>query len=230
MKRIHFLIALIMLTVLVVISGCSGSETVSMNSTSMPTVVPTAIPTPTLTPTPIPTSTPTPTPTPTISPEQQVLEQLAAVPFDYTLEQASKDGCFVIVNAKALDYSIADKFVADTTAGKSASLRIVKGWTDDPDLDLGIALIQIDFDGQMYHYAQDYTRYRLYFEGEVETIARSYAYLNIVKEPDSSRLYVFLSQDRDCTYEEFVQSQIPSEEEGKNYDYYANAELYVDWR
>ena len=84
MKRMHVQFTIIILTILLVLSGCSGFNThasmLTPTSTSTPaptfTVTTTPSPTSTPTPTPIPTSTPTPTPaptpTPTLSPEEEM--------------------------------------------------------------------------------------------------------------------------------------------------------------
>lgn len=118
MKRTHFLFFLIILTALLAISGCSGSNFAAKAS------IPTPTPTNTVTPTP----TPKPTPTPTLSPEQQekdLLEKLALVPDIEGTEKVIKE----INSLKRETYEKDGVYI-----GEFKKSYLIMDWTSGPNI------------------------------------------------------------------------------------------------
>jgi hypothetical protein len=48
-----------------------------------------------------------------------------SLPTDYTVRQAVRDGCHVVVDGQAEDTAVWDRFIARASAGEEASVRIV---------------------------------------------------------------------------------------------------------
>lgn len=122
MKKTHFLFFLIILTALLAISGCSGSNFAAKAS----------IPTPT------PISTPTPTPTPTLSPEQQeekdLLEKLALAPDNEGTEKVIKE----INSLKRETYEKDGVYI-----GELKKSYLIMDWTSGPNI--------VDMDKQAFN-------------------------------------------------------------------------------
>lgn len=82
------------------------------------------------------------------------ISDLTALPVKYSIEQAVKDGCFVIIHGKLMsDPQIAEGFEQKTKVGTMARLRIAQS-TIEGDL----IIMQVDFADGVYHVITDSSR------------------------------------------------------------------------
>lgn len=83
-----------------------------------------------------------------------VKNELAALPADYSTEDAVDDGCFVIVHGEVRsDRKIADDFISNAKKGTPGALRIVQYTVEGDPI-----ITQVIFDGSVFHSILDASR------------------------------------------------------------------------